>query len=267
MTTKVSSMKVKEIMSRPIISEDQDTSVVKVADNMEKLGIGSVVITNNGEPVGIITERDLVTKVILKNEIPSDFRAGEIMSSPLVTIDSEASISDASKLMSEKRIRRLPVIEEESLIGVISVRNILSEKPECVKRIYKKPHALVSAISLEKAEDAFVRVEQLLPDSEKEDFGMYNKALEEVYRTLGEIASEYEGDEEIQHIFKDLNEFCKNKEGLSISEHKERLSDILRELRHIICWRKLNTPSSFSSGLLPFTDFRGHIKSSGKLPK
>ena len=98
-------MKVKEIMSRPIITEEEDTSVVKVADALDKLGIGSVVITKNGEPVGIITERDLVTKVMLKDKKPSDFLARDIMSSPLTAIDSEASISDASKLMSEKRIR------------------------------------------------------------------------------------------------------------------------------------------------------------------
>ena len=260
-------MKVKEIMSRPIVTEGGDTNIYKLIEILEKLGVGSVVITKDGEPVGIVTERDLISKVMFKDKKPSDFCAKEIMSSPLVTIDPEAPISDASKLMVEKRIRRLPVVEKGSLIGLISVRNILSETPECVKRLYPKVHALISAFLLEKIEVALIKVEQLLTDSKNEDFEDYSKGLERIHKDMNELITQYEGDGEMGALFKQLDEFCKKKDDLPLGEHKEKLSDILKDLRHVICWRKLKTPSGFSSGLLPFSDFKGLTGSSVRLPK
>jgi len=79
-------MKVEDIMSRPIIVEDEETLVTKIAEDMEELGIGSVVVTKEGEPAGIITERDIALKVLLKNKRASEVKAREIMTSPLTTI-------------------------------------------------------------------------------------------------------------------------------------------------------------------------------------
>jgi CBS domain-containing protein len=81
-------MKVADIMSRPIIAEDEETLVTKIAEDMEELGIGSVVITSKGKPVGIITERDIALKVLLKNRRAGEVKAKEVMSSPLITIES-----------------------------------------------------------------------------------------------------------------------------------------------------------------------------------
>lgn len=259
-------MKVKEVMSRPIITEDENSSVLKVAEILNAFGIGSVVITQKGEPSGIITERDIVTKIILRDKKPSEFHAEEIMSFPLITIDHNADISEASKLMVKKHIRRLPVVEKGSLVGIISIRNILSEKPECVKKIYPKTHALISALVLEKIEDSLINTQQLLPNSDEENFENYYQALEDVYNELGQHVKKYEGDDEIEHIFKDLSKLH-NKKDLSSEEQKEQLSEILKDLRHVILWRKLRTPSGLSYGQLPFSDFRKGISSISKLPK
>ncbi len=129
-------MKVKEIMSRPIITEDENTVVSKIAADMEELGIGSVVITADARPVGIITERDIALKVLLKDKRASEVKAKEIMSSPLITIESEASEEEACKLASRKRIKRLPVVENGIVIGMVSIRDLLTRKPEYVKEFY-----------------------------------------------------------------------------------------------------------------------------------
>jgi CBS domain-containing protein len=129
-------MKVKDIMSRPIIAEDEETLVTKIAEDMEELGIGSVVITKDGEPTGIITERDIALKALLKNKRASEVRAREIMTSPLVTIDPEDSVEDACKLAARKRIKRLPVVENGVPIGIVSIRDLLTRKPEYVREFY-----------------------------------------------------------------------------------------------------------------------------------
>ncbi len=129
-------MKVREIMSRPIIAEDEDTLVTKIAEDMDELGIGSVVITKENKPAGIITERDIALKVLLKNRWVSEVKAKEIMAFPLVTIEPEASIDEACRLAARKRIKRLPVVENGMLIGIVSIRDLLTRKPEYVREFY-----------------------------------------------------------------------------------------------------------------------------------
>ncbi len=129
-------MKVREIMSRPIIAEDKETLVTKIAADMDELGIGSVVITSEGKPAGIITERDIALKVLLKDKRASEVKAKEIMASPLVTIEPEASVDEACKLAARKRIKRLPVVENGVLVGIVSIRDLLTRKPEYVREFY-----------------------------------------------------------------------------------------------------------------------------------
>ncbi|MGB2842817.1 MAG: CBS domain-containing protein [Halobacteriota archaeon] len=129
-------MKVRDVMSRPIIAEDNETLVTKIAEDMEELGIGSVVITKEGKPAGIITERDIALKVLLKDRRASETKAKEIMAFPLVTIEPEASAEDACKLAARKRIKRLPVVENGVLIGIVSIRDLLTRKPEYVREFY-----------------------------------------------------------------------------------------------------------------------------------
>lgn len=129
-------MKVREMMTRPIITEDGDTIVTKIAEDMDELGIGSVVITSEGKPAGIITERDIALKVLLKDRRASEVKAKEIMAFPLVTIEPETSVDEACKLAARKRIKRLPVVENGMLVGIVSIRDLLTRKPEYVREFY-----------------------------------------------------------------------------------------------------------------------------------
>jgi CBS domain-containing protein len=129
-------MNVRDIMSRPIITEDEETLVTKIAADMEELGIGSVVITRAGKPVGIITERDIALKTLLKNKRASEVKAKEIMSSPLTTIDPDLSVDEACKLAARRRIKRLPVVENDRAVGIVSIRDLLTRKPEYVREFY-----------------------------------------------------------------------------------------------------------------------------------
>ena len=127
-------MKVKEIMSFPAITEDGDASVAVILKHMELSRIGGVVITKEGKPVGITVDYDIAAKVILKDRSPDEVKAKEIMSSPLITVGSDASVEEACGLMAGKGIRRLPVIEDGELVGIISIRNILTGESVHVRK-------------------------------------------------------------------------------------------------------------------------------------
>ena len=127
-------MKVKGIMSRPAITEDEDASVTKILKHMEVSRIGCVVITSEGKPVGIIVDHDIAAKVIMKDRNPDEVKAKEIMSSPLITVGSDASVEEACGLLARKGIRRLPVVEGDTLVGIVSIRNILTGEPVQVRK-------------------------------------------------------------------------------------------------------------------------------------
>jgi len=127
-------MKVKEIMSFPAITEDEEASVARVLKHMELSRIGCVVITSEGKPIGIIVDHDIAAKVIMRDRNPDEVKAKEIMSSPLITVGAGASVEEASGLLARKGIRRLPVIEDGELVGMVSIRNILTGKPVQVRK-------------------------------------------------------------------------------------------------------------------------------------
>jgi CBS domain-containing protein len=132
-------MVVKDIMSSPVVTLDEDATSNKVANLMDENDLGCVIVSNkSGKPVGIITERDLVVRVLSKNLMPDAIKAKEIMTSPLVTIQPEATISEAARRMSRLDIRRLGVIYKDNLVGVISSRDILGVMPELIEIIQER---------------------------------------------------------------------------------------------------------------------------------
>ncbi|MEA1956873.1 MAG: CBS domain-containing protein [Euryarchaeota archaeon] len=127
-------LEVRDVMTYPAITEDEDVSVAEIAKCMKMSGISCEVITKGDSPVGIVTDRDIVTKVITKGKNPGEVKAKEIMSSPLMTIESDASLGHAGKVLIEKGIRRLPVIENGELVGIVSLRNIVTREPLHVRK-------------------------------------------------------------------------------------------------------------------------------------
>lgn len=132
-------MLVKDIMSSPVVTLEEYATSNKVASLMDKNDLGCVIVTNKtGNPVGIITERDMVLRVIAKNLRPDTTKAKEIMTSPLVTIDPEATISEAARRMSRLDIRRLAVVYKGNLVGIVSSRDILAVMPELLEIIQER---------------------------------------------------------------------------------------------------------------------------------
>ena len=111
-------------MSKNVLSLDKSTSLQEAAENMKRLNVGCVIVTGNNNPIGIITERDFVTKIVAEGR-PLFTEIQEVMSSPLITIDSEETIWEASELMKEKSIHKLPVKENEQITGIVTTTDIV----------------------------------------------------------------------------------------------------------------------------------------------
>ncbi|NQE06253.1 Inosine-5'-monophosphate dehydrogenase [ANME-1 cluster archaeon GoMg1] len=263
-------MKVRDIMSTPIITEEGDTGVIKIAKDMANLEVGSVVITSEGEPAGIITERDIALKVLLKyrGRRGSEVKAKEIMSSPLVTIKPEATVEEACELASAKNIKRLPVVESGVLIGIISVRNILTRKPEYVKRFYPEVRVLASGWTFDRLERSLSDGEVLFAEKKME---RYRERLKEVYEELSKLVSYYVDDKELKDIFNGMTQLYHDVKGEgeeknSIVEQRKRLETILRKIRHVTYGRKRQSVTSFTSGAFTFHDYRHGMGKRLRLP-
>ncbi len=132
-------MLVKDVMSSPVFTIDEDAAVDKAARLMDEHELGCIIVTSKEEkPVGILTERDLVTRVLAKNAKASKLSAKEVMTSPLITVDPDETLSDAAKRMSELNVRRLGVMYKGNLVGIISSKDILAITPELIEIIQEK---------------------------------------------------------------------------------------------------------------------------------
>lgn len=120
---------VAEVMNKSVIAMDIDSDMPAIAREMVSRDAGSVIITDNGMAMGIITERDLVKSIVMEDRRPSEVKAVEILSTPLVTIEPETSIVEASETMLKANIKRLPVLKNGMVIGVISNTDILMVTP------------------------------------------------------------------------------------------------------------------------------------------
>jgi CBS domain-containing protein len=129
-------LEVRDVMTPHVIAEDEATRVRQLAKKMELAGIGSIVITSKGRPVGIVTDRDITIKVCALKKNPDEVRAKEIMSTPLITIEPDAPLEKACQLMAERGIRRLPVVEDDRLVGMLSVRNLITRSPTYVNKLF-----------------------------------------------------------------------------------------------------------------------------------
>ncbi|MHA7646771.1 CBS domain-containing protein [Nitrosopumilus sp. S4] len=116
--------RIKEIMNTSILSVDSSVSATVAAKMMEDTGVGSVVVLESGSPVGIVTDRDFAIK-IAAHSYPIDTPIRRIMSSPLISIDSESNLWVASDLMSTRNVRKLPVIEDDKVIGIITSSDLV----------------------------------------------------------------------------------------------------------------------------------------------
>jgi len=129
---------VKDIMNKKITTFDVNSDVETIAKFMGKADIGAVIITKNKVLVGIITERDMVKRVIAKNLNPKKTKAYEIMTSPVESVSPDANIYYTSDLMRKKGYKRYPVVKNGRVVGMLSQSVLIDYFKEQRKRFVLK---------------------------------------------------------------------------------------------------------------------------------
>ena len=122
----LSETKIKDVMTKALTSVDPATSLSQVSKIMEQGGMGSILVKKDGVPSGIITDRDFAIKIAAYG-VSMDTPVEKIATFPLETINSNDSILNAAKTMSEKKIRKLAVVEEEKVVGIITSTDLINQ--------------------------------------------------------------------------------------------------------------------------------------------
>lgn len=113
-------VRVKDVMDKNVVMVDANDSVIDALKKMLQAGVWSVVVEKNGLPEGVITERDILRRCVVKGLNLEKVRCEEIMSAPLLTIDPDASLGEAMRIMTEKKVRRLYIVEGGKIIGRVT---------------------------------------------------------------------------------------------------------------------------------------------------
>jgi CBS domain-containing protein len=124
---------VEEVMSRSPRTGSPDMTVKEAAVLMRDEKVGSLIIVEDGLAVGIVTERDLLNKIVSENKVPSKTLVKDIMTSPLITTTEKESLSEAAKRMSVMHVRRLPVLKGNMLVGILTENDVLRISPSLIE--------------------------------------------------------------------------------------------------------------------------------------
>lgn len=116
---------VKNVMAKPVITVDAGSPIYEVAKIMSEKGIGSVVVAEKGKHIGIVTERDIIQRVVAKGLDASKVSAKDIMSKALITVNGNTPIINAIRIMEKNKVRRLLVVERGRLVGIVTQRDLL----------------------------------------------------------------------------------------------------------------------------------------------
>jgi len=117
---------VKEVMVRDVVKADMRMNARDAARMMLKYDVDSVIIVNRGEPIGIVTERDMIRELVSKDIKPSTVGLKDLMKSPLVTASPDDDLMEVARMMLKNKIRRVPVVENGKLVGIVADVDILA---------------------------------------------------------------------------------------------------------------------------------------------
>jgi signal-transduction protein with cAMP-binding, CBS, and nucleotidyltransferase domain len=117
---------VKDVMTKALVLVDPSTTLYQISKMMDQGGMGSILVKKDGSPSGIITDRDFAIR-IAAHGVSMDTPVEKIASFPVISIDSKASMLDAAKTMSDKKIRKLAVTEEGKVVGIITTTDLVNK--------------------------------------------------------------------------------------------------------------------------------------------
>lgn len=124
-------------MVEEVVTVEEDATVKKAVGLMNKHEIGCLIVMRKGKPSGILTERDLLRRVLAKSKNPEKIKVSEVMSKPLVVGKPHMEVEDAAKLMFKMKIKKLPVVEKGRLLGLMTLTDLVRFQPQMISILKK----------------------------------------------------------------------------------------------------------------------------------
>jgi CBS domain-containing protein len=143
---------VKDVMVTDVVTVGANVNVRRAVRVMNDFEIGCLIVVENGSVVGILTERDVLKRVVDEGRKPEETLVKDVMSKPLITISSEASLENAIELMFKHKIKKLPVVENGKLVGLVTFTDLVRAEPtliQTIKRlmeVYEIPKSLSKVV-------------------------------------------------------------------------------------------------------------------------
>ena len=125
-------LKVEDVMTKEVITIDETATIKEAAEIMDKNEISCLIALRKGRAIGIITERDLLKRIIVEAKNPEKTKVGKVMSSPLAVVAVGTDLETALRLMFLKKIKKLPVVNKESILGLVSLTDIARCQPAII---------------------------------------------------------------------------------------------------------------------------------------
>jgi len=150
------SLSVEDVMVEEVVTVEAEATVQEAVDLMNKHEIGCLIVVLRGKPVGIITERDMLKRVLAKSKDPEKIKVSEIMSAPLIVGKPEMEVEDAVKLMFKTKIKKLPVIQKGRLVGLVTLTDLTRFQPHMIRILKKLSVTELPPKRLQKVVDYYV---------------------------------------------------------------------------------------------------------------
>jgi CBS domain-containing protein len=150
------SLKVEDVMVKEVITIDENATVREAAEIMNKFEIGCLIAIRKGKAMGIITERDLLKRVVAEARDANKTKVKDVMSSPLVVVEPSMDLEEAVKLMFQMKIKKLPVVDGKRLVGLVSLTDIARFQPQVIKILKQLAIRQATPKSMKKVIDYYV---------------------------------------------------------------------------------------------------------------
>ena len=150
------SLKVEDVMVKEVITIDENSTVKEAAEIMNKFEIGCLIAIRKGKAIGIITERDLLKRVVAEAKDANKTKVKDVMSSPLVVVEPSMDLEEAVRLMFQMKIKKLPVVDGKRLVGLVSLTDIARFQPQVIKILKQLAMRQATPKSMKKVIDYYV---------------------------------------------------------------------------------------------------------------
>jgi CBS domain-containing protein len=149
-------LKVRDVMVREVITVDENSTVKEAVDIMNEFQIGSLIVLETGKAKGIVTERDFLRRVIAEAKDVVNTKVKEIMTTPLVVVEPGTDLEEAVKLMFEKKIKKLAVVDANKLVGIVTLTDIARVEPQMIRMLKQLAAKQETPKSMQKVIDYYI---------------------------------------------------------------------------------------------------------------